>query len=66
MAGGRDAGGRHALAGSADALNCYIDRDIDAKMRRTRGRPLPMVQVSPRETLVFGVVLAIVSTSSSD
>jgi heme o synthase len=49
-------------AGSANALNCYIDRDIDAKMRRTRRRPLPMVQVTPRETLVFGVVLAVAST----
>jgi protoheme IX farnesyltransferase len=49
-------------AGSANALNCYIDRDIDAKMRRTRRRPLPMVQVTPRETLVFGIVLAIAST----
>jgi heme o synthase len=49
-------------AGSANALNCYIDRDIDAKMRRTRRRPLPMVQVSPRETLVFGITLAVAST----
>jgi protoheme IX farnesyltransferase len=50
-------------AGSANALNCYIDRDIDAKMRRTRRRPLPMVQVSPRETLVFGITLAVLSTA---
>ena len=50
-------------AGSANALNCYIDRDIDAKMRRTRRRPLPMVQVSPRETLIFGTVLAVLSTA---
>lgn len=50
-------------AGSANALNCYIDRDIDAKMRRTRRRPLPMVQVTPRETLVFGTVLAVLSTA---
>jgi heme o synthase len=49
-------------AGSANALNCYIDRDIDAKMRRTRRRPLPMVQVTPRETLVFGITLAVAST----
>jgi protoheme IX farnesyltransferase len=50
-------------AGSANALNCYIDRDIDAKMRRTRRRPLPMVQVTPRESLVFGIVLAVASTA---
>jgi protoheme IX farnesyltransferase len=49
-------------AGSANALNCYIDRDIDAKMRRTRRRPLPMVQVTPAETLVFGITLAVAST----
>ncbi|WP_406567599.1 heme o synthase [Actinoallomurus spadix] len=49
-------------AGSANALNCYIDRDIDAKMRRTRRRPLPMVQVTPKETLVFGITLAVAST----
>jgi protoheme IX farnesyltransferase len=50
-------------AGSANALNCYIDRDIDAKMRRTRRRPLPMVQVTPRETLVFGITLGAASTA---
>jgi heme o synthase len=50
-------------AGSANTLNCYIDRDIDAKMRRTRRRPLPMVQVTPRETLVFGITLAVASTA---
>jgi protoheme IX farnesyltransferase len=55
-------GGGMLSAGSANTLNCYIDRDIDAKMRRTRRRPLPMVQVSPRETLMFGIVLAIAST----
>ncbi len=52
-------------AGSANALNCYIDRDIDRKMRRTRRRPLaaPRVSiVSPRGALIFGVVLAIAST----
>jgi protoheme IX farnesyltransferase len=49
-------------AGSANALNCYFDRDIDAKMRRTRRRPLPMVQVTPRETAIFGIVLAIAAT----
>ena len=56
-------GGGMLSAGSANALNCYIDRDIDAKMRRTRRRPLPMVQVTPAETLVFGIVLAVASTA---
>ncbi len=47
-------------AGSANAINCYIDRDIDALMNRTRSRPLVRKDlVSPREALVFGVTLAI-------
>ncbi len=49
-------------AGSANVLNCYIDRDIDARMRRTRKRPLAVASVTPRESLVFGVVLAVLST----
>jgi protoheme IX farnesyltransferase len=49
-------------AGSANVLNCYLDRDIDEAMRRTRRRPLPVHSVSPRETLVFGVVLGVVAT----
>ena len=49
-------------AGSANVLNCYLDRDIDLQMRRTRRRPLPMHGVSARETLVFGVLLGIAAT----
>jgi protoheme IX farnesyltransferase len=48
-------------AGAANALNCYIDRDIDQLMRRTARRPLPAHTVSPRAALVFGLVLAGVS-----
>jgi protoheme IX farnesyltransferase len=54
-------GGTLSAAG-ANALNCFIDRDIDAEMRRTRRRPLPAAQVRPREALVFGTVLAVGST----
>jgi protoheme IX farnesyltransferase len=50
-------------AGAANALNCYIDRDIDQVMRRTSRRPLPAHTVSPRNALVFGLVLAVVSTA---
>ncbi|MFI6519583.1 heme o synthase [Spirillospora sp. NPDC050679] len=50
-------------AGAANAINCYIDRDIDAKMRRTRRRPLAREQVTPARALVFGVVLGVVSTA---
>ena len=49
-------------AGSANTLNCYIDRDIDAVMHRTSSRPLVTGTVSPRGALVFGVTLAVVST----
>ena len=48
-------------AGAASALNCYLDRDIDQLMRRTRRRPLPAHTVTPRAALTFGLVLAAVS-----
>jgi protoheme IX farnesyltransferase len=48
-------------AGSANALNCYIDRDIDQIMRRTSGRPLATRSVSPRAALIFGLALGIIS-----
>ena len=48
-------------AGSANSLNCYIDRDIDRLMHRTEGRPLATGAISPRNGLIFGVVLGIVS-----
>jgi protoheme IX farnesyltransferase len=48
-------------AGAANALNCYIDRDIDQVMKRTARRPLPAHTVSPRAALVFGLTLAVVS-----
>ena len=49
-------------AGSANALNCVYDRDIDEQMRRTRRRALPRHIVSPRAAFVFGLVLMVVST----
>jgi heme o synthase len=49
-------------AGSASALNCVYDRDIDEQMRRTRRRALPRHIVSPRAALVFGLTLGVVST----
>ena len=50
-------------AGSASVFNCVYDRDIDEQMRRTRRRALPRHIVSPRAALVFGFVLAILSTA---
>ncbi len=53
-------------AGSANTINCYIDRDIDAVMKRTSRRPLarkePLAVVKPTEALVFGIVLGIAAT----
>nr|WP_051368004.1 heme o synthase [Hamadaea tsunoensis] len=54
--------GGSLAAGAANALNCYIDRDIDVLMRRTSRRPLAVHSVTPRSALVFGLVLAAVST----
>ena len=48
-------------AGSANTLNCYIDRDIDAVMRRTGHRPLARHDVSPTGSLIFGISLGVVS-----
>ncbi len=48
-------------AGSAGAFNCYIDRDMDKLMKRTKNRPLVTGEVSPREALVFAWALGIVS-----
>ena len=49
-------------AGSASALNCVYDRDIDEQMRRTRRRALPRHIVTPRAALVFGLTLGVLST----
>ena len=49
-------------AGSASALNCVYDRDIDEQMRRTRRRALPRHIVSPLSATVFGVVLGVLAT----
>jgi heme o synthase len=48
-------------AGGANAINQFIDRDIDDLMRRTRHRPLPSHAVEPRSALIFGVALSAVS-----
>ena len=49
-------------AGSANTINCVLDRDIDEQMRRTRRRPLPRHAVSPRSAMVFGIVLGVLAT----
>jgi protoheme IX farnesyltransferase len=49
------------LVAAANALNCWIEVEIDALMERTRGRPLPAGRMEPRLALAFGVALATLS-----
>jgi hypothetical protein len=53
-------------AGSANTINCYLDRDIDAVMRRTSRRPLarpaPLAVIRPAEALAFGIGLGVAAT----
>src|SRR5512143_1685047 len=44
-----------AVVGAANALNCYAERDVDARMRRTRDRPLPAGRVEPIVALGLGI-----------
>jgi protoheme IX farnesyltransferase len=48
-------------AGSANAINCYLDRDIDLLMTRTRRRPLPAHEVDPERAVVFGLALGAIA-----
>lgn len=58
----------HALVGTAlvaagtNALNQYVEREHDAKMNRTRTRPLPAGRIAPRSALVFSSLIAVVGT----
>jgi heme o synthase len=48
-------------AGSANAFNCYIDRDIDRVMKRTQGRPLVTGELTDRQALAFAWVIGVAS-----
>jgi len=50
-------------AGSANAINQYLERDIDAHMARTRRRPLPANAVTPERAVIFGILLGAISVS---
>jgi protoheme IX farnesyltransferase len=50
-----------AGSAAADTLTGYNDRDIDAIMDRTRGRPIPSGRVSPQKALIFGLILTAIS-----
>jgi protoheme IX farnesyltransferase len=51
--------GTALVAAGASALNQVLERNSDARMRRTQGRPLPAGRMHPAEALAFGLVLAI-------
>lgn len=48
-------------AGAAGAINCWIDRDLDAQMARTATRPIPAGRINPDEALGFGLTLSVLS-----
>jgi heme o synthase len=52
----------YLMAGGANAVNMYLDRDIDDRMARTRLRPIPSGRMNPRAVLAFGVTLATAAT----
>lgn len=54
-------GGVAAGSAAADTLTGYNDRDIDAIMDRTKGRPLPTGRIAPKDALIFGLTLAGIS-----
>jgi protoheme IX farnesyltransferase len=51
--------GTAAVVGAANALNCFLERDIDARMRRTRDRPLPAGRLEPFVALALGIAVPI-------
>ena len=54
--------GGYLMAGGANAVNMYLDRDIDTQMARTRLRPIPSGRMEPRSVLAFGIALATAAT----
>ena len=50
-----------SLGGGANAINMYVDRDIDALMERTKTRPLVTGLISPRNALIFAISLEIIA-----
>ena len=54
--------GGYLMAGGANAVNMYLDSDIDTQMSRTKLRPIPSGRMGPRAVLAFGVALATAAT----
>src|SRR4051812_43277524 len=53
--------GTALVVGSANTLNCWLERDIDRHMTRTKGRPLPAGRLAPKVALIFGLLLGVIS-----
>ena len=51
----------YGIVGAANTLNCFLERDSDRSMRRTRNRPLPAGRMEPGVALWFGIALAAIS-----
>ncbi|HDP70003.1 MAG TPA: protoheme IX farnesyltransferase [Actinobacteria bacterium] len=49
--------------GGTNALTCYIDRDIDAKMARTKNRPIPSGRIEPKKALIYSLILIFIGTA---
>src|SRR5436190_1739767 len=55
--------GTALVAAGTNALNQYVERDLDAKMRRTQRRPLPDARIAPRDALLFASAISILGTA---
>ena len=53
--------GGYLMAGGANAINMWFDRDIDDRMTRTRLRPIPAGRITPAQGLVFGMALGVIA-----
>ena len=53
--------GGYLCSGGAGALNCYLDRELDVAMERTRKRPLPLGQLAPKSALYFSIAISLLS-----
>jgi len=55
--------GTALVAGGASGLNQYFERDLDARMHRTRNRPLPAGRLFPKEALFFSMIISVVGVA---
>src|SRR5688572_14619691 len=53
--------GTSSIVAGANALNMYLERDIDGRAARTRRRPLPAGRLSPTSALIFGLLLTLLA-----